>query len=476
MRILLLLISFLFLSYGNAQNKIKPRKLNEDFDYLIKELKSQQQGLYNYVGINQTNTEIDSIRESLKTPLTKLQFYEKLRYVIGLTNEGHTSIELPKWSMLKLGLSKSFMPLTVKFCDEDLLVTQNYGKNVPGLKKGAKIISVNGKKLSEIVNKLSPLIPSDGFNETSKKEWIGGLNFSLLFRLVYGKEKEFRLKTQEFGSEEYQDLIVPAIRFTKFKNKNAQLASKEFGYNQFAFEQINDSIAYLSIPSFGNENIDYEKFYRSNFKKIDSLDVNHLIIDIQTNGGGTEGNENLLFSYLSNEVVQKYKRVTMLPKPYHKNKNKQSYSEDKWQLEDTIAKRGNFTLFSDYYSDLGYKKPIKELIYTGKLYVLTSGKTFSGGAEFASLIKMTNRGMFIGEETGGAYEGNVSGYSEYVKLPNSKIEIKIPTVHFQINVTPKLKGRGIIPDYNVPQTSKDYRSGTNAKKDFIIKKINRGSL
>jgi len=447
------------------------KKFVEDFDYLITELKLQHQGLYEYVGKNETNAKIDSIRNTLKTGQTKLEFYQKLRYVIGLTNEGHTSIHLPRWSMIKFGLSKSFIPLTVKLCNENLIVTQNYGKEVIGLKKGVKILSINGRRVSEILKKVYPLIPTDGFNKTSKSEWIGGLNFSLLYKLVYGKEKKFKIEVQEFNKNKTQTLTIPAIRFTKFKTKNAKFASQDFDYNHFKFEQINDSIAYLSIPSFGNDDLDYEEFYQKNFKKIDSLNIKHLIIDIQANGGGTEGNENLLYSYLSNKVVQKYKQVTMLPKPYRKNKDKEGYIEDAWKLEDTIAKRGNFTLFSDYYSDLGYKKPQKELIYSGKLYVLISGMTFSGGAEFASLIKMTNRGIFIGEETGGTYEGNVSGYSEYIKLPNSKIKVKIPTVHFQINVEPKIKGQGVIPNYKVPQTWKDYLNGRNTKKDFTIKKI-----
>lgn len=454
-----------------SQKDIKPKKLIDDFDYLIKELKLQHQGLYQYVNQNQTNKRIDSIRETLQTPQTRLKFYEKLRYTIGLTNEGHTSIDLPKWAMIKLGLSKSFLPLTVKFCDGDLIITQNYGNKIDELKKGSKIISVNDRKVSEILEKVYPLIPTDGFNQTSKNEWIGGLNFSLLYSLVYSREKELDIKVQEFGNDKIQTLTIPAIRFTKFKSKNAKFKSINFDYNKFNFEQINDSTVYLSIPSFSNDNLDHEEFYQSNFKKIDSLNIKHLIIDIQANGGGTEGNENLLFSYLSNKIVQKYKQVTMLPKPYQKNKSEQGYIEDKWTFQDTLSKRGNFTLFSDYYSDLGYKKPQKELVYNGKLYVLISGKTFSGGAEFASLIKMTGRGIFVGEETGGAYEGNVSGYSEYIKLPHSKIEIKIPTVHFQINVFPEIKGRGIIPDYKVSQTWEDYLNGINAKKNFVIKVI-----
>ncbi len=472
MRTTLLIISLLLFSFTNAQKRIKPKKLIEDFDYLITELKLQHQGLYNYIDKNQTDKKIDSIRNTLRKPQSKLKFYEKLRYVIGLTNEGHTSIELPKWTMIKLGLSKSFLPLTVKVFDDNLIISQNYGKNIKEIKRGAKIVSINNEKVSEILKELYNLIPTDGFNETSKKEWIGGINFSLLYRLVFGKQKKFKLELQEYGSKKLKTINIPAIRYTKFKNKNAQIKIVNYyDFDKFKFEQINDSIAYLNIPSFGDDDIDYENVYQSNFKKIDSLKIKHLIIDVQANGGGTEGNENLLFSYLSNTVVKKYKDVTMLSKPYKKKKNKQGYIEDKWTLKDSIAKRGNFTLYSDYYSDLGYKKPKKELIYKGKLYVLISGRTFSGGAEFSSLIKMTNRGVFIGEETGGTYQGNVSGYSEYVTLPNSKIEIKIPIVHFKMNVFPKTIGRGVIPKYNVPQTIKDYLNGRNTKKDFTIKMI-----
>src|SRR5699024_7235708 len=104
---------------------------------------------------------------------SKLAFYEKLRYVIGLTNEGHTSIELPKWTMIKLGLSRSFLPITVKLIDENLIITQNYGKNINQLEKGSKIIAINNIKVDEILENLYPLIPTDGFNETSKREWIG---------------------------------------------------------------------------------------------------------------------------------------------------------------------------------------------------------------------------------------------------------------------------------------------------------------
>ena len=466
-----LIICILFFAHVHCQQKLKPEELKADFDFVVNELKAQHQGLYKYEDQQKTNKRLDSIRNTLNTAQTRLAFYEKLRFVIGLTNEGHTEVSLPQSEMLKLGLSSSFMPLAVELCEEHLIITQHYGKQIEGLQRGVKIVSVNDKKTEEILEALYPLIPSDGFNTTSKKAWVGGFNFALLYRLVFGKQKFFQIRIQKYGEEKIETLTLPAIPFTNFIEEHATFEEYTFDYHEFAFEQLNDSIAYLSVPSFGNDDLDYDQFYKKHFKKIDSLKIKHLIIDIQANGGGTEGNENLLYSYLSNKVVKKYNQVTMLPKPYLKNKSKEGYIEDQWAYQDSTATRGAFTLYSDYYSDLGYSKPKSDLVFKGKLYVLISGKTFSGGAEFASLIKMTQRGTFIGEETGGAYEGNVSGYAEYIQVPHSKIEIKIPTVHFEIQVSPQIKGRGVMPDYTVHQTWGDYMKIKNTKKIFTLNLI-----
>jgi len=470
---IILLFTLLILPFTDcfSQKKIKSNKLLKDFDYAVRELKLQHQGYYNYVDKSTTDSEIAMLRKRLEKPMTKLEFYQLIRQLLGLMNEGHGSVDLPNSTMLKLGMGKSFFPLRVIFFGEDLIITQNYGEDIVGLSTGAKLVAINGETIPQIMDKLLPLIATDGFNETFKFELVARMNLSLLYRLVYGKKKEFELQLIDPVSKQTKTVIIPAIRYTAVKTKNAKFKSRYSIYSGFKFEQINDSIAYLSVLNFGTDDFKYEAFYKKQFRKIDSLNIKHLILDIQANTGGTEGNENLLFSYLSEKKIRKYKKVTMLSKPYQINKNDKDYKFDKWALKDSVAERGKFTLFSDYYSDLGYIPPNKDDIYTNKLYVLTSGLTFSGGAEFASMIKMTNRGEFIGVETGGAYEGNVSGYSETIKLPNSKIKIDIPTVHFQINVLPEERGRGIIPDYEVPQTWEDYLNKKNSKLEFAKRMI-----
>lgn len=472
MRILLLLaITFVSFSDSFSQKTFRSEKLLEDFDFAVQELRLQHQGFYNYEEKKLVDAKVSKLREEIYEPMTKLEFYQLTRRLLGLMNEGHGSVELPKWTMIKTGLSKSFLPVSVRFLNKELIIVQNYGENIEGLTNGVKLLAINGKSVKEIMSVLKPLIPTDGFNETSRYEWVGGRILSLLYRLVYGKTAIYNLEIIGPNDKESKIIKVPAIRYTKFKPKNKKFETKKFNYLKFTYEQINDSIAYLSVPSFGIDSWDYPELYESVFKRITDSNIKHLILDIQRNTGGTEGNENLLYHYLSEDKIRKYRKVTMLPKPYLKNKSDEDYIFDKWRLKNNIAERGDFTCYSDYLSDLGYSMPNKSYVYKNNLYVLISGLTFSGGAEFASMIKMTKRGGFIGEETGGAYEGNVSGYSNTIKLPNTKIKIDIPTVHFQIDVQPKIKGRGIIPDYEVSQSWEDYLNGINSKLEFAKKLI-----
>ncbi|MDC7998383.1 S41 family peptidase [Gilvibacter sediminis] len=463
------ILLFLF-QLGFSQKEFKTEKLLIDFDFAVEQLHLLHQGFYNYEQKDIVDAKIEKLKNEIDSPMTKLEFYEIMRKLLGIMNEGHGSVDLPTWTMVKTGLSKSFFPLSVQFFDSKLVVTQNYGDNTKGLLQGDRIISINGKSIEDVINRLLPLIPTDGFNETSSYEWLGGVNLSLLYRLVYGKQETFNLEVIEYGTEKVKSFQLPAVKFTKFKSKNGKFNFKQFEYESFVYRRINDSVGYLSIPDFYSRS-DFPFFYKESFKKIKEQNIKHLILDIQDNVGGIEGNENLLFHYLTPTVIKKYKEVTMLRAAYLKNKNDKDYIFDKWQLKDTIAYRGEFTCYSDYFSDLGYQKPNEDYIYNGKLYILTSGVTFSGGAEFASMIKMTNRGVFIGEETGGAYEGNVSGYSEDVKLPKTKIKFDIPTVHFKIDVNPKEIGRGIIPDYKVPQTWEDYMTNKNTKLEFTLNLI-----
>jgi hypothetical protein len=59
------------------------------------------------------------------------------------------------------------------------------------------------------------------------------------------------------------------------------------------------------------------------------------------------------------------------------------------------------------------------------LYILMNGVSFSSTSALIANIKNTTKAVFIGEESGGTYEGPTGGQTVPIILPNSKIMVRI---------------------------------------------------
>ena len=108
--------------------------------------------------------------------------------------------------------------------------------------------------------------------------------------------------------------------------------------------------------------------------------------------------------------------------------------------------------------------------FRGKIFFLINGLSFSTTADFCAIAKSNNRGIFIGEETGGGYYGNTSGGAVNVKLPGSNIDINIPQFKYVNDVKKaKYKDRGIIPDYTIVPTIDDVLQQKDVQLNYALK-------
>ena len=128
-----------------------------------------------------------------------------------------------------------------------------------------------------------------------------------------------------------------------------------------------------------------------------------------------------------------------------------------------------------YLRKKGFMKaePPKANSYKGKIYVLISGKTYSGGSEFAGLLKSKTKATFIGEETAGGFYGQTSGFVLNLTLPNTQTKIQIPLLKFATTFESDdiPFGRGIIPDYKVQPTYEEYENKIDSEMNFALKLI-----
>ena len=112
--------------------------------------------------------------------------------------------------------------------------------------------------------------------------------------------------------------------------------------------------------------------------------------------------------------------------------------------------------------------------FTGNIHLLISPAVASAGSLFASMVAGNENTTVIGEETMGGYYGH-NGHTQFgYVLPKSKILTEFFIDNIEQDVPSKenqFYNRGIIPDYEIPQTFEDFLSNKDTQMEFVIELI-----
>ena len=463
--------------------KIPKQKLLYDVEILYQGLDKFHSGMYWYTPKDSVDAAFTDVRQKLDRDLNILEFHKLVAPLVALSREDHTNISLPKSTNDIIRKETRFLPLTFVFLDRKMYGVFNGSEKSNMEFQGKEIEFINGEKPIEIVEKLGTLFASDGFIKTVKYQDLVGFNFSRNYFYYYGIQDVFHIKFKDNEKiYEIKSLTIPAI------NGNLEVINRDFKAvpenELLEFKILNNSTAYLGLYTFDNSEISkktkdksLKKFLKNSFKSISENNIQNLIIDVSKNGGGTEGNEGLVYSYIG-ENYQKYLKV--------RAKTQEAILDNGTDKPITIntfgflervfvnKKQKDGSLERKQWIGYGLKAFKKEPKYKfdGKVYILISAITYSGGSEFSNMAYSNTDAIFVGQETGGGYLGNTSGYSKEIILPNSQLSVDIPALQFMMNVKPKIPfGRGVIPHYKVVPTFEEHMSSANASLNFILMMI-----
>ena len=105
---------------------------------------------------------------------------------------------------------------------------------------------------------------------------------------------------------------------------------------------------------------------------------------------------------------------------------------------------------------------------------MTDGWSFSTCADVATVLHFHKWATFIGEETGGGYDGNTSGNSKSLTLSNSNIRVNLPMWNYTtVNLGHEFTHRGVIPDYPVHQTQFEFVKDIDMVMKRAVELINK---
>ncbi len=466
------------LSFAQKASKeimITPEKLTQDFQILRASLEE------GYPGMNMYNTRIftdslfDTSAKMLQKEMSERDFFLFLSKIVMQLHDGHMDVYPTKNTLNKLSKNKCTIPIQAFISGRKMYVQKNYSNLSDKELLGAEIISINGQSVSSIITEVFKICTSDGNNKTNKFKRLeySGLLTQYLYDLQ-GYKENYKIEYVPFNNTVAKTTNLKGISYENLLKirKSKYIVTKQLPAE---FKLINYSTAYLKILSFNEEDYDNNKMdfialLKSSFETIEAKGVKNLILDLRSNGGGTDEYGKILFSYFIDHEFKYYKSLVI-------NKTKYNFMKytDSPELEipdDAVRINNTGTYNVIDHPNLGIQKNSTPY-YSGKLYILIDGNCFSTTSECLSMLHSYTSAVFIGEESGGGYYGNCSGSVPQLILPNSLLQVGIPLMKYSIAVKDyKYKDRGVIPDYIIEPSIKDKILSHDPVLEFAEKLIN----
>lgn len=429
--------------------------------------------LYWHLPEKELDLRIDRLSEMLDTPMTVLEFQSQLAGIVADIRCGHTRIDLNEQQKTRFWKEGSFLPLDVKIVNDRVYCFASQSEN-DSIKPGNEILQINGREIHEIMQKLVAKLPNDGNIRTRKIRFLER-DFSGLYAQYLDQPDTFKI-TYADGSDSLKTAHIPS-RSANHIFSHPQKTFEKTSDDKIELHRIDSAGAWLlTIRSFndwekeGNE-VSFKQSLQDAFKEIDASDSQHLIIDLRNNGGGDDEMGMALFSYLTDQPFTEFHEMS-----FRVNRSEYYQYSDfnpfyRWLIADILldTEKVNDSLF--LVKDLPTLLPAKpaKFNYEGNVYLLTNGRTFSTAADVAALVRSHGRGLLIGEMPGGGYYGNSSGLDIHVKLPETGLQLKIPTVRYRTNVKPLYpEGSGIVPDFEVNNSIADHLRGTDTVLNYTL--------
>lgn len=463
----ILLILSTFSAFGQfAENSVTKAQALEDLEIFEISLREIHPDIYRYTSKADFDKEFKNVREQIGEVITIKQFYNLIAPIITMVRCGHT------FGIVSLvDDSRGLLPLDVRILHDKLFVLRNLSNN-PALPVGSELLTINGMSATDLIDNFRNKQNADGYG-VNFKDRIIERDFRWKFATFINQPDSFNIEFKDYKTAEQKRLTIAAFSNDSAFQRLRQLNLPNEKPLDFSVD-TKSNIAVLKLGSFMTKNIkkqsgqNLRKTIKRSFKKLDNLKVDNLIIDLRGNTGGKVFATPLLFSYLAHnefKVANKiiFKHGYKFSHPEYLNRNK----FNDW-VNSKLDKKINDSTYEWRLHKITKRTfKVNRNPYSGKVYVLINGMTASAGAELASILRANQRATFVGEETGGDYNG-VNGFDRtYVRLPNSGIGVLIAGWRSMMAWKEDRNiGHGVVPDYEVHPSLEDLLTGQDTEMEF----------
>jgi hypothetical protein len=450
-----------------------PERLHDDLEMLRSAIHEAHPDPYRYHTKAELDALIDRTRDSIRLPMSVVEFEQALSPVLKGLGDQHTRVEWPAVMQEALMANAILLPMKVRILPDGVYLEEEL-KGFRSVPVGSRILAINGRPMEEVVERLIATVIGDGANRTYA-ERVVEREFNLRYHLHIERTNVYRI-----GYRTPDHVIGEQIVFGMTGNEISNTRKpKGAALLPWGATEIPDGgvlwlhLRTLDPDSLALAGVRPDRFLNAMLAEANRSKVRTLVIDVRGAGGREPSMAALLFSAIAKTPFKMLDDIVVrsiappvarishrIPEEHYANANARFL----------LAGKGTYRL-PETDGRLVLHDPMAKA-FVGKVYLISDGYTRDAAALLAMMVRRNDRGRVVGEEVGSNAFGFTGGPEWVVTAPTSGLRFHIPLLKY----VPAGRGtgptdRGEQPNHQAYQTPAGLANGRDDIRSSLLEMI-----
>lgn len=432
------------------------------FEYNLtrRALESLHPGYDRYTDRKTLDQAFDELAVTIAPGVAVATWYKALSLHLALIRCDHTKAELPKTLVTYRNQHPTYLPFRFRIFENRMYVITSPKLRPERLPRGTEILKIDGRPVAAMIAALKSVVPMDGFTGHVKDaeladsgEFIGSA-FDHFWPFFYGWHPDRTLEVRPPNAS-VQVMRVPAVTISEFKELAPPFPRSVRNFvDGVRYRTLDASTGLLAVDTFVNyrKPVKPATLYDPVFAQMKKDGIEHLIIDIRNNGGGST---DAMLGLLDRLMLKPYRTMRWIRVRRIRFDDLLPHLST-WDpiamnppAELFVPKNGEYEVVPDNpLMPIQTRTPHPEA-FAGQVSLLVGSRNVSGTTILATTLRQAKRVRIVGEPTGGSAEGPTAGIIYFLKLPYSGVTVRIPWMRQRLDIDDFTFGRGVDPDVPV---------------------------
>jgi len=449
-----------------------PERLREDIEVLREAIHTAHPDPYRYRTKVELDLLIDSVSKALTVPLNEVDFTNAVRPVFKAIGDSHCYSDLATDLTDRMNKNALLIPLQLSLLPDGIYVESEL-KGFRSIPPGSRLLSINGRKVQEIMDQLIETVITDGANRsfaerTVEKEFPE--RYHVYFDGASSFNVEFLTPTGERDSKSIFGLTREEINISR-KPDGSLLPWAASWISEYSTMWV--TMNTLDAHEMALVGQKPERFLDALLTDLLQNNASTVVLDLRGAGGRELAIAELIFGAFAEQPFK------LLSDMYARSATPPEIKAERTMPVDLYASNDG-----DWTTDARgvYRLPVndprlvennpQQKAFKGKVYVVADGLTRDAAASVVMLMRRTKRAKVVGEELGSNSFAFTGGEEWVVRAPNSRILIHLPLLMY----VPSGRGegpndRGEQPDHEAHQTPVALTKGQDSLKRSLLQMI-----